>query len=187
MLDAANLAYRYTQNMEGSWSVPNALFNSQWGEDNPDWLQSVESPLYGKQAFEDVVTVLAPLPERDGQKIGFRCTSHGDYLVVQPKVTPGAEERAPTYLRVAAVGFDLIQETDLGTPDPTMTGASSRGTTAAWLWLTRWALYTWADERSVGSAGSMDRDFVERGGVLGPPVSTVLPAMLPASGEVTIG
>jgi hypothetical protein len=144
-MDAANLAYRYTQNMEGSWSVPNALFNSQWGKDNPDWLQSVESPLYGEQSFEDVVTVLAPLPEHDGQNIGFRSTAVGDYLVVQPKVTPGAEECVPTYLRVAGMGFDLIQETDLGTPDPSMSGASSRQQNLRCLaytvkQLTRWAL-----------------------------------------------
>lgn len=124
--EAADFAFRYTQNIQGCWSISNELHRSKFGEDNPD-LQPIESPLYGTQPFEDVVTVLGPLPEwPDGTKSGWRSSATGDYFVVEPKPDPSGseEECVPTCLRVAMSGFDLIQESDLGTPDPGMTGTS---------------------------------------------------------------
>jgi hypothetical protein len=60
--EAASFAFRHTQNMQGSWSMPNALANQQWGKDNPDTQHPLESPLYGAQPWEDVVEILVPLP-----------------------------------------------------------------------------------------------------------------------------
>jgi hypothetical protein len=59
--------------------------------------------------------------------LGLRSTCVADYLVVEPKRNPERDEDLPTiYLRVAGCGFDLIKESDLGTPDPFYTGVLNR-------------------------------------------------------------
>jgi hypothetical protein len=190
-MEAANLAFHHTQNMEGSWSISNELYKSQFGEDNPD-AKPVESPLYGTQPFEDVVSLLVPLNDgSDGKKYGLRSTATGDYLVVEPKPNPsdtsGSQECVPTYLRVAFMGFDLIQESDLGTPDPSMTGTRTSFSAKITLSLHQHNPHAWlcglCGLTSVPRAGTCDADHVARGGVLGPPISAV-PSNLPSSGTL---
>ena len=76
--DAMSYAYRWTNNVMGSWSIKEQVFSN--GEENGD--------------YNPAVTVMAPLHEGG---MGLRSTSMGDQMLVGNKK-----------YRVAMVGFEEI-------------------------------------------------------------------------------
>ena len=69
-IDAAmNYAYRWTNNIDGSWSQ---------GEEF-----SMDGRLYDNPDFNPNVHVLAPLPNHLGRTYGIRSTSVGDFMVTK--------------------------------------------------------------------------------------------------------
>jgi hypothetical protein len=76
--DAMNYAYRWTNNVMGSWSRKEKFFEN--GETNGD--------------YNDAVTVMAPLHEGG---MGLRSTSMGDYMLVGNKK-----------YKVAMFGFEAV-------------------------------------------------------------------------------
>jgi len=76
--EAMNYAYRWTNNVMGSWSRKEKFFNN--GEANGD--------------YNDAVTVMAPLHENG---MGLRSTSMGDYMLVGNKK-----------YKVAMFGFEAV-------------------------------------------------------------------------------
>lgn len=77
--EALEYAYRWTNNVMGSWSRPEKTFEN--GEPNGD--------------YNPFVTTLAPLHEGG---MGLRSTSMGDYMIVDGKK-----------YKVAAFGFELVE------------------------------------------------------------------------------
>ena len=83
--EALEYVFRVTQNLEGSWSKGPAI---EWnGEihNNPD--------------FNPNITLLVPLPERDGNTLGLRSTSVDDQILLGNKK-----------YRVAYAGFEALEE-----------------------------------------------------------------------------
>jgi len=85
--EALEYAYRWTQNIEGSWSRDKILED---GSENLDWCEDVTS--------------VQPLHEIDGKTYGLQSTSMGDRLVVRSSDNPADVK---TY-RVAMFGFNEI-------------------------------------------------------------------------------
>ena len=80
--EAMSYAYRWTNNVMGSWSIKEEVFSN--GEENGD--------------YNENVTVMAPLPVDDrGQQWGLRSTSMGDQMLV-----------GNTKYEVAMCGFEKI-------------------------------------------------------------------------------
>lgn len=77
-------AYRWTNNIDGSWSQ---------GEDI-----SIDGHLYENPDFNGNVKVLAPLPTYLGRTYGIRSTMVGDMMIVD-----GVE------YKVASFGFDKVE------------------------------------------------------------------------------
>jgi len=80
---ALEYAYRVTQNLEGSWSKGPTFEWDGTEYDNPD--------------FNPDITVMAPLPEHDGNTYGLRSTSMGDQMLL-----------GNTKYEVAAFGFKEV-------------------------------------------------------------------------------
>ena len=78
--DALEYAYRWTNNVMGSWSIKQEFLD---GHENGD--------------YNEDVTVMAALPEYNGRKMGLRSTSMGDYMLLD-----GVK------YRVAMVGFEEV-------------------------------------------------------------------------------
>ena len=91
-IEALEYAYRWTQNLHGSWSRGHMLTDGQVHEPNPDWNSRVKR--------------LGDLPTYLGEEIGMRSTSVRDYMSV---VTKMGEVRR---YRVAGVGFDRISDAE---------------------------------------------------------------------------
>jgi hypothetical protein len=60
-MDALDYAYRWTNNVEGSWSRQSLRLNGD---------------------YNDAVTVMVPLEARDGMVVGLRSTSMGDQMLL---------------------------------------------------------------------------------------------------------
>ena len=91
--EAMSYAYRWTNNIMGSWSIKEEFF------DMPDG----ETHINGD--YNENVTVLADLHDVGGRKMGIRSTSMGDIMVI------GADK-----FRVAGIGFEkLTPDTDTET------------------------------------------------------------------------
>lgn len=88
--DALEYAYRWTNNLDGSWS----LKSSRTFE--------VNGTIYRNKDLNDDVTVEAVLPEINGKTYGHRSTMVGDRLVVKYGLD-SHEVR-----EVAMVGFKVI-------------------------------------------------------------------------------
>lgn len=83
--DAMSYAYRWTNNILGSWSIKQAEFELPDGTIEPNG------------DYNENVTVMAPLHDVGGKKMGLRSTSMGDYMVC------GAKK-----YKVAMVGFEEV-------------------------------------------------------------------------------
>ena len=81
-LDALEYAYRWTQNIHGSWSR----------HDNPDWNARVKR--------------IADLPTHLGETLGLRSTSAGDFMSISTK--DGQIRR----YKVVSVGFEPVEDVD---------------------------------------------------------------------------
>ena len=82
--DALDYAYRWTNNVEGSWSRKEKMFeNGLLGVTNGD--------------YNDAVTVMVPLEARDGMVVGLRSTSMGDQMLL-----------GTTKYTVSAMGFEPL-------------------------------------------------------------------------------
>ena len=79
--EALEYAYRWTNNVMGSWSIKEEYFED--GEKNGD--------------YNPNVTVMAPLKEVDGQTYGLRSTSMNDQMLL-----------GTTKYKVAMMGFEEI-------------------------------------------------------------------------------
>ena len=90
--EALEYAYRWTQNVEGSWSRSQHIMVSGIEHNNPD--------------FNWRVKCLAELPVHRGEVYGLRSTSVGDYMSV---VTQFGELRR---YKVAFRGFDPVSDAD---------------------------------------------------------------------------
>jgi hypothetical protein len=94
-IEALEYAYRWTNNVEGSWSIKKKEFEG--GRKNGD--------------YNDFVKVVEPLEVIDGKEWGHRSTSSGDHMILN----------GDTY-RVAMVGFQKIEtqltNKDFGLPEP---------------------------------------------------------------------
>lgn len=87
IMTALEYAYRWTQNIDGSWSM---------GENIPDYRDPrlmVDNP-----DFNPNVTVVQPLPVIDGKTWGHRSSMIGDEFEVDGK-----------RYRVATFGFDKVE------------------------------------------------------------------------------
>ena len=91
LFQATEYAYRYTNNLDGSWSM-------KLGED-----------------ANDAVEVIAPLISHKGKTYGLRSTSVGDVM----KVDDG--EGFVDYFKVAGFGFEPCEAIDYETVDATTT------------------------------------------------------------------
>ena len=80
-------AYRWTNNVEGSWSIKESTLEFEPGE------------VFKNGDFNNAVTVLAPLHNVDGKEYGLRSTSVGDEMICDGK----------TY-KVSFVGFEEIAQ-----------------------------------------------------------------------------
>ena len=89
LFQATEYAYRYTNNLDGSWSM-------KLGED-----------------ANDAVEVIAPLISHKGKTYGLRSTSVGDVM----KVDDG--EGFVDYFKVAGFGFEPCEAIDYETVDAT--------------------------------------------------------------------
>lgn len=77
-------AYRWTNNLDGSWSQGEEI--------------SYDGLLYENPDFNPNVKVLAPLPNHLGRTYGIRSSSVGDIMIVDGE----------TY-KVASFGFDKVE------------------------------------------------------------------------------
>lgn len=93
-LDALEYAYRWTQNIHGSWSRGAKLPDSHvsFTHDNPDWNERVKR--------------IADLPTHLGETLGLRSTSAGDFMSISTK--DGQIRR----YKVVSVGFDPVEDVD---------------------------------------------------------------------------
>ena len=82
LIDKLEYAYRWTNNVMGSWSIKKKVFDN--GEPNGD--------------FNPNVTVMKPTEVIDGQEWGHRSTSVGDQMLVGNK----------KYV-VAPLGFETLE------------------------------------------------------------------------------
>ena len=82
---ALDYAYRWTNNLEGSWSKKMA------------WLYDSSNKMVDNGDFNVDVEVVAPLPKVDGKVFGLRSSMMGDKFVVNGKE-----------FAVATFGFDEI-------------------------------------------------------------------------------
>ena len=89
LFQATEYAYRYTNNLDGSWSM-------KIGED-----------------ANDAVEVLAPLIQHNGKAYGLRSTSVGDVMIVDD-----GEGFVDTF-KVAGFGFEPCDAIDYETVDAT--------------------------------------------------------------------
>ena len=83
--EALDYAYRWTNNLEGSWSKKMA------------WLYDSSNKMFDNGDFNVDVEVVAPLPKVDGKVFGLRSSMMGDKFVVNGKE-----------FAVATFGFDEI-------------------------------------------------------------------------------
>jgi hypothetical protein len=83
-INAMDYAFRWTNNIDGSWSQ---------GEDI-----AVDGHLYENPDFNPNVKVLAPLPTYLGRTYGHRSTSVGDVMIVDGEA-----------YRVASFGFEKVE------------------------------------------------------------------------------
>ena len=83
--EALDYAYRWTNNLEGSWSKKVA------------WLYDSSNKMFENGDFNVDVEVVAPLPKVDGKVFGLRSSMMGDKFVVNGKE-----------FAVATFGFDEI-------------------------------------------------------------------------------
>jgi len=91
LFQATEYAYRYTNNLDGSWSM-------KLGED-----------------ANDDVEVIAPLISHNGNTYGLRSTSVGDVMIVDDGL--GFTD----YFKVAGFGFEPCDAIDYETVDATTT------------------------------------------------------------------
>jgi hypothetical protein len=77
-------AYRWTNNIDGSWSKGEEIVMDGHLYDNPD--------------FNPNVKVLAPLPNFNGRTLGHRSSSVGDMMIVQGEA-----------YKVASFGFKKME------------------------------------------------------------------------------
>ena len=70
--DALEYAYRYTQNIGGSWSMQRMLDYKGQLYENPD--------------FNPLVTVVKPLDGENGEKWGHRSSMVGDRMIVNNQI-----------------------------------------------------------------------------------------------------
>jgi hypothetical protein len=89
LFQATEYAYRYTNNLDGSWSM-------KLGED-----------------ANDDVEVIAPLISHNGNTYGLRSTSVGDVMIVDDG------EGFVDYFKVAGFGFEPCDAIDYETVDAT--------------------------------------------------------------------
>ena len=89
LFQATEYAYRYTNNVDGSWSM-------KLGED-----------------ANDAVEVIAPLISHKGKTYGLRSTSVGDVMIVDDG------EGFVDYFKVAGFGFEPCEAIDYETVDAT--------------------------------------------------------------------
>jgi hypothetical protein len=82
--DALDYAYRWTNNVEGSWSLKQKTIEFDG-----------DAMLNGD--YNEAVTVMAPLEARDGMVVGLRSTSMGDQMLL-----------GTTKYTVAAMGFEPL-------------------------------------------------------------------------------
>ena len=83
--EALDYAYRWTNNLEGSWSKKMA------------WLYDSSNKMVDNGDFNVDVEVVAPLPKVDGKVFGLRSSMMGDKFVVNGKE-----------FAVATFGFDEV-------------------------------------------------------------------------------
>jgi hypothetical protein len=83
-INAMDYAYRWTNNIDGSWSQ---------GEDIV-----IDGHLYENPDFNPNVKVLAPLPNHLGRTYGIRSTSVGDIMIINGEA-----------YRVASFGFEKVE------------------------------------------------------------------------------
>ena len=83
--DALEYAYRWTNNIQGSWSIKEFTLEA----DNGVTMQNGD--------YNENVTVMADLPVYEGKTFGMRSTSMGDQMLM-----------GTTKYKVAIVGFEEI-------------------------------------------------------------------------------
>ena len=72
VMEALEYAYRWTNNIDGSWSRKEKTFKH-------------EGKTYPNGDYNEAVTVMAALHEKDGVTYGLRSTSVGDWMLLGNK------------------------------------------------------------------------------------------------------
>ena len=85
VMEALEYAYRWTNNIQGSWSIKEFTLEA----DNGVTMQNGD--------YNENVTVMADLPVYEGKTFGMRSTSMGDQMLM-----------GTTKYKVAIVGFEEI-------------------------------------------------------------------------------